>query len=239
MKKQDGSPDQFIPLTSRDLIGPARKVGAKLFARARRLHPACNWKLLLYGPWGTGKTAIVRMILPVLGSGFDIEKVNGRNVSTDVVREWQRNACFRSLFGGWKIKHIDEVDLVPLVAQDLMLTFLDDLPDRSAVICTSNLSLETLTERFQTRFELVRVNGPTDAELAKWLQKRWTIPQPISDFIALGAGGNVRQALLDATSFLTLGHFDERPKPPAVVKDPAATARALKAWETMRGRGAA
>jgi hypothetical protein len=194
---------------------------------------------LLYGSPGSGKTSIVRMILPVLGSGFDVEKVNGRNVSTDLVREWQRNACFRSLFGGWKIKHIEEVDLVPQVAQDLMLTFLDDLPDRNAIICTSNLSLETLTERFQTRFELVRVNGPKDLELAAWLLKRWKIPQPICDFIALGACGNVRQALLDATSFQTLGHFDERPKPPIVSKDPAATARALKAWDTMRGKGAA
>src|SRR6266446_2220196 len=239
MKKQNGSPDQFVPLTPRDLIGAAGEVGANLLARARKLHAACNasgnWKLLLYGSPGTGKSSIVKMILPVLGSGFDVEKVNGRNVSTDVVREWQRNACFRSLFGGWKIKHIEEVDLVPQVAQDLMLTFLDDLPDRNAVICTSNLSLETLTERFQTRFELVRVNGSNDAELAEWLQQHWKIPQPISDFIALGAGGNVRRALLDATSFLTLGHFDERPKPPAIVKDPAATARALKAWETMRG----
>ena len=146
MKKQNGSPDQFVPLTPRDLIGPAGNVGANLLARTRRLQTTCNWKLLLYGSPGVGKTSIVRMILPVLGTGFDIEKVNGRNVSTDLVREWQRNACFRSLFGGWKIKHIEEVDLVPQVAQDLMLTFLDDLPDRNAVICTSKLSLETMTE---------------------------------------------------------------------------------------------
>src|ERR1700680_3843586 len=172
MKKRNESPDQFVPLRPRDLIGPARKVGAKLFARAHRLHPRSNWKLLLYGSPGAGKSSIVRMIWPILGSGFDIDKVNGRNVSTDLVREWQRNICFRSLFGGWKIKHIEEVDLVPQVAQDLMLTFLDDLPDRNAIICTSNLSLETLTERFQTRFELVRVKPPLDAELAYWLLKR-------------------------------------------------------------------
>jgi replication-associated recombination protein RarA len=238
--KEEKSPDQFRPERPEDLIGEARIIGADLLARASK-PGAGSWKLLLFGSPGGGKTSIVRMVYRVLAlHHIDIEKVNGRNVTSELVREWQRNSFYGSLFGGWKIKHIEEVDLVPQVAQDLMLTYLDDLPPLNAVIGTSNLSLETLTERFQTRFQLVRVHGPSNDELAAWLTKRWKIPKRTSDFIALGACGNVRQALLDATNFQIFGSFDAlRPKAPSIVKDPAATARAQKAWETMRSRSAA
>lgn len=243
--KENESPDQFRPERPEDLIGDGAQIAADLLARARKLAVAGpgagSWKLLLFGSPGGGKTSIVKMICRVLAlHHIDAEKVNGRNVTIELVREWQRNSFYGSLFGGWKIKHIEEVDLVPQVAQDLMPTYLDDLPPLNAVFGTSNFSLETLTERFQTRFQLVRVHGPSNDELSAWLVKRWKIPKRTSDFIALGACGNVRQALLDATNFQIFGSFDAlRPKAPTTVKDPAATARAQKAWETMRSRNAA
>jgi hypothetical protein len=64
-----------------------------------------------------------------------------------------------------------------------MLTYLDDLPAHNAVIGTSNLSLETLTERFQTRFQLIHLHGPSDDELARWLVKRWKVPKQTAEFM--------------------------------------------------------
>lgn len=242
-KKPDSllPPDQYTPAAPRDLIGPARSIAGDLLRHTADLKRSAHGqlKLLLYGPWGDGKSTIAALISRALTAHpIDVEKINGRNVSIELVREWQRNTFYGSLFGGWKVKFIEETDLIPLLAQDLMLTFLDDLPPRNAIIGTSNLNLETLGERFQTRFRLVKVEGPGAGELSRFLQS-WPIPKATADFIALGAAGNVRAALLDAADYLTFGEIRHRPKPPVVVKDAAASARALKAWDTMRGRSAA
>ena len=232
------TPDQYTPQRPADLIGEACSIAARLLKSP--WGKTGNIKLLLFGAPGRGKTSIVRMLCRELAAHkIDIEKINGRNLTIDVVREWERNTYYASLFGGWKIKHIEEIDLVAQVAQDLMLTYLDDLPAHNAVIGTSNLSLETLTERFQTRFQLIHLHGPSDNELARWLVKRWKVPKQTAEFIAIGAGGNLREALLAARGFQMFGKIEHRPRTPTVVKDPAAVARAKKAWLTMRSRSAA
>jgi replication-associated recombination protein RarA len=237
--KNDSTPDNYKPGRPNELIGPARKIAADLLRLAERVKDGRNTlKLLLYGKPGNCKTDIAGMICKVLAAGtLDVQSINGRNVSIDEVRYWQQNTAYGSLFGGWKVKLINEADLIPQIAQDLLLTYLDELPDHNAVLGTSNLDLGTLTERFQTRFRLVHVKPPTSGELARWLMQRWHVPKATADFIAVGADGNVRQALLDASTFQTHRKVDARPKPPVVVKDLAASERAKKAWETMRSRG--
>ena len=111
------APDQYTPERPTDLIGEACSIAARLLKSS--WGEAGNIKLLLFGAPGCGKTSIVRMLYRELAAHkIDIEKINGRNLTIDVVREWERNTCYASLFGGWKIKHIEEVDLVAQVAQD-------------------------------------------------------------------------------------------------------------------------
>jgi DNA polymerase III delta prime subunit len=223
------SPDDYKPTKPCELIGPARAIARDLLADAEKIS-----RLLLYGPPGVGKSRVAWMMAQKISQSFDIEKVNGRNVSVDLVREWQRNGAYGSLFGGFKVKLIEETDLIAQVAQDVMLTYLDDLPQRNCVIGTSNTDLATLTERFQTRFRLVKVNGPDSDLLRRWLITRWRLPKHSASFIALAATGNVRAALLDAGKFQTHGTTEHRPVQPTVMKDPKAVASAQKAWVTIR-----
>lgn len=228
------APDCYNPKTPNELIGHARAVAQGLLRTLA--HRAGNLKMLLYGTPGNGKTSILNMLArAVAGHNIDIESLNGRNVTIELIREWQRNAAFSSLFGGWKVKVINEVDLVSPVVQDLMLTYLDELPAQTAVIAASNQNVTALTERFQTRFRLVQVESPRDHEISRWLVQRWRIPKATADFISLGVCGNVRQALLDAADFMTFGQFNEhRPKAPIVLKDPMRQEAARKAWDTAR-----
>jgi chromosomal replication initiation ATPase DnaA len=235
--KSQGTPDDYRPETPADLIGPARAIAQSLIASLPHYK---RLKLLLCGTFGAGKTTIAQMIARQLAAGaIDIEKVNGRNLTIEVVRQWQQSSCYGSLFGGWKVKLIEEADLIPQLAQDLMLTYLDELPERTAVIGSSNLDLATLTERFQTRFELAQVDPPEADELAAWLVSKWKVPRATANFIAAGSCGNVRAALLDANSFRTFGSVRRRPKTPTVVIDPTKSEASKRAWQTMRGRKAA
>src|SRR5436305_1693115 len=111
-----------------ELIGPARAVAKMLLAHAQKIQRnGSTYKKLLFGQWGNGKSRIASMLARTLAANpIDIEKINGRNLTIDVVREWQQNCAYGSLFGGWKAKCIEEVDLTPPMPQDLLLPYPDD-----------------------------------------------------------------------------------------------------------------
>jgi hypothetical protein len=87
-------------------------------------------------------------------------------------------------------------------AQDLLLSYLDHLPPGRAVIGTSNLQLDLLTERFQTRFQAIKIPTPTTEEIAALLQRHWPVDEPSALRIAVGSGGCVRAALADLETWL-------------------------------------
>ena len=71
-----------------------------------------------------------------------------------------------------------------------------------AFLGTTNLDLTSLTERFQTRFQSVRLQSPENEVLATFLARRWGAPIGITRQIAEGAKGNVRAALADLEMWL-------------------------------------
>jgi replication-associated recombination protein RarA len=236
MKNEKPSADNYEPRAPRDLIGHARAVAEALLKDVTRRRG--NLKLLFHGAPGNGKTSIANIIARAIAAHkIDIESLNGRNVTIELIRQWQLDVHYGSLFGGWKVKVINEVDLVAPVAQDLMLTYLDELPPQTAVIAASNQNVAALTERFQTRFRLIEVRSPRTCDVSRFLQ-RWRVPKRQADFIAGCAAGNVRAALLDASDFLTFGECNKpRPKTPVVLKDPVRQEASKRAWQTMRERG--
>lgn len=199
------SPMNWRPKCANDLIGQARVVAAFQLAKARRFdgQPLATLKLLLYGPPGVGKTSVVELVaLRLAGTPLAIEEFNGREVTVDVVREWMRTLPYGSLFARWSIKIVNELDRCSREAQDLLLTYLDRLPPGRAFFGTSNLQLDLLTERFQTRFQAIKLLPPTTEELAEFLTQRWPVPHETALRIAVGSGGCVRAALADLESWL-------------------------------------
>lgn len=190
-----------------DLIGQAARVAAAQVAKARRLAsedpPQGSMKLLLYGPPGVGKTSVVELVARELtGSAFAVEDFNGREVTVETVREWMRGLAYGNLFSRWSVRIVNELDRCSREAQDLLLTYLDRLPPGRALLGTSNLQLDLLTERFQTRFQAVKLLPPETEELAGFLAERWPVPRQTALQIAVGSGGCVRAALADLESWL-------------------------------------
>ena len=199
------SPMNWRPQTAEDLIGQAGLVARAQCRKAERLtaEAAATMKLLLYGPPGVGKTSVVELVaLQLAGTPLAIEDYNGREVTVDVVRQWMTQLPYGSLFGDWSVKVVNEMDRCSREAQDLLLTYLDRLPPGRAFLGTSNLQLDLLTERFQTRFQAIKLLPPTTEELAAFLVARWSVPTATATQIAVGSGGCVRAALADLESWL-------------------------------------
>jgi hypothetical protein len=111
-----------------------------------------------------------------------IEDVNGKEVGLELAREWTRSLAYGSIFGTWSVKIVNELDRCSKDAQDMLLTYLD---------------LSSLTERFQTRFQSVRLQPPENEALAAFLARWWAVPIATTRMIATGAAGNVRAAMAD------------------------------------------
>ena len=198
--QQSIAPTCFIPSCPADFVGQAGKVAEVLLRKAERLRatPDQPLKLLISGAPGIGKTSLVNLIARTLARHpAAIEDVNGREVGLDLARDWTRHLGYGSIFGSWSIKVVNELDRCSKDAQDLLLTYLDRMKPGQAFLGTTNLDLGSLTERFQTRFQSVRLQAPENEVLAAFLARRWAAPIGITRQIAEGSQGNVRAALAD------------------------------------------
>ena len=65
-----------------------------------------------------------------------------------------------------------------------------------------NQQLDLLTERFQTRFQSIKLAAPTTEDIATMLRRHWPVDEATSLRIAVGSGGCVRAALADLESWL-------------------------------------
>ena len=232
------SPSEFIPKCPDDLLGPPAKLAVAVMAHAMRIKAEnrCHLKVCLCGQPGTGKTTIANMIADALSvQPMEVERVNGRNVTIETVREWQKNACYGSMFGGWTVKVINELDLVPMAAQELMLSYLDELRPRFAIIGTSNESTDTLSERFLSRFQIIKVASPDQPLIRAWLVKKWKVSETAAQWISMSCCGNVREALLQSASYINFGVLPEKKDyQRAKGKDSSRVGIAQKYWQEVR-----
>jgi len=196
-------PSVYVPRDARQFIGPASKLATLFDRKAEHCRNAGDAvKVLIYGAPGIGKTALANYLASLLTTHpTEIESVNGRSVSVELIRHWQQCAGYGSLFGGYTVKIVNELDTCPRAAQDLLLTYLDEMGPRTAFVGTSNLELSLLAERFQSRLQQFKLAAPDTTALAEFIA-RWQLPPKVCAQIAVGSGGNVRAALLDAQSVL-------------------------------------
>jgi MoxR-like ATPase len=196
-------PSQFRCSSHEDFIGPASKESRMI----KRMVDLCKEngnaaiKLLILGAAGIGKTQLAEHFLRCTGSTkWSAYTFNGTGFKVDDCADLARTVHYKT--PEYRTIVINEVDRVPPVAQVAMLSLLDDLPPHNAIVCTSNCGVKDLEPRFQSRFQVIQLASPSDDEITEFLSGRWKLTTTIARQIATFANGNVRQALLDAQSYL-------------------------------------
>jgi len=200
------TPEEILtsgPQTPADLCGPAAVIARIQCAKAARNTEGRPVKLLLHGEPGCGKSAICKLTAEALTPQFITERISGQQLTADGVREWIDHA--RYIPTAWIVRIVEEVDLVSPQAEALLLQYLDVMPKQAALLCTSNEKMGDLSNRFQSRFQVIEVAPPTIAQLAQWLIGRWPDSAVECGEIAANNQGDVRAALNDLQT-----HYDEK-----------------------------
>jgi hypothetical protein len=154
------------------------------------------------------------LALEIAGSKFAVEQINGQSLGIEVVREWRDRAPYGNLFSEWSVKRVDELDHASSSAAAELLTYLDYLHPRKAVLATTNdyARLRAAHKgRLETRFVVFRVDAPSIEDAAAYLRERFKVPAKIAREIAAGAvpdgclpseGCNMRACVEDAKGYL-------------------------------------
>ncbi len=199
-------PSLYIPTKLEDFIGPAADI-ARLMQRAVSDATAAGnapLKVLFNGDPGVGKSALAKYLMTLLGCHpkWSVKKYSGTDVDIECVREIAIDLHYKDLYSAYRLIWIEEADAISAAAQTRFLTLLDDLPNGSAVVATSNCKTEDFKKRFQTRFKIYEVEAPQPHEIAGLLRRVGLTQEQLINHISTMACGCVRQALLDAESAL-------------------------------------
>lgn len=153
--------DKYAPRSFDDLVIEKENIRSRLkqYADGTR-----SKHLLIYGPTGTGKSAVARVILesrccsscialqgPYEGSNFTIADLNA------IISHW--NLQF---FGGAKIgvTVINEIDLLSPSLREKLKSFMDEYGHIGQIIATTN-NLHALSAPIQRRFDKIELPSLT------------------------------------------------------------------------------
>ncbi len=194
------------------LIGPAVSTleAARALGRQRD-----RLAILLEGNPGVGKSHVLDILARELtGSEFAVEQVNGQSLGIELVRGWRDRAGYGNLFSDWTVKRIDELDLASASATAELLTYLDYLKPRVAILATTNDYGKLRAQskgRLETRFVRFRVDPPSIEDATAYLRSQFKLPALIAKEIAKGAvpdgclpseGVNMRACVEDARGYI-------------------------------------
>ena len=193
------------PQTPEDLIGKARSVAKVYHAKAKSGEPD-PIKLLCYGPPGVGKSATCRIIANTLAiHSSDISHLSASQLTVDQVKGWMHEFGYHH--DQWRVFWIEEVDAVNPTVEVLLLEFIDEMPDKHAILATSNEKMSGIEDRFQSRMQAIRFDHPEVEDVEKFLTERWPELGTIAKEIAEANNGDVRASLNDAQAQIDFAKY--------------------------------
>lgn len=202
------TPEEFIrigPQTPEDLLGKGRTV-AQVFISKVKSGVLAPIKVLCYGQPGIGKSATCKIIAHALVEHpVYLRHLSAKAVSVEHVRDWMNETAYVN--EQWRVYWIEEVDAVNPDVEVLLLQFMDELPEKNAVLVTSNEKMSGIEDRFQSRCKTFKFERPPVNDVEKFLLGRWPELGPAAREIAEANNGDVRASLNDAQMHLDVARY--------------------------------
>ena len=142
--------------------------------------------LIFYGPAGTGKTTLAKLIVTNLDCDhIYINASDERGIETirDKVSSFASVASFKSI----KVVILDEADFLTIQAQASLRNIIETFSRTTRFIMTCNF-VERIIDPLQSRCQVLKIIPPTKKDVAKhlhWICNEESITHEINDLVPL------------------------------------------------------
>ena len=142
--------------------------------------------LIFYGPAGTGKTTLAKIIIKNLDCDhLYINASDERGIETirDKVQGFASVASFKPL----KVVILDEADFLTIQAQASLRNIIETFSRTTRFIMTCNF-VERIIDPLQSRCQVLKIIPPTKKDVAKhlnWILQQESIEHDINDLVPL------------------------------------------------------
>jgi len=142
--------------------------------------------LIFYGPAGTGKTTLAKLIVQNLDcDSIYINASDERGIETirDKVQSFASVASFKPL----KVVILDESDFLTIQAQASLRNIIETFSRTTRFILTCNY-VERIIDPLQSRCQVLKIVPPTKKDVAKhlnWILQQESITHDINDLVPL------------------------------------------------------
>jgi DNA polymerase III delta prime subunit len=142
--------------------------------------------LIFYGPAGTGKTTLAKLIVQNLDcDNIYINASDERGIETirDKVQSFASVASFKPL----KVVILDEADFLTIQAQASLRNIIETFSRTTRFIMTCNF-VERIIDPLQSRCQVLKIVPPTKKDVAKhlhWICNQESISHDINDLVPL------------------------------------------------------
>lgn len=124
--------------------------------------------LLLFGPPGTGKTTIARILCN--DDKYSVHTYNGSLLGKAGVERFEKLIWTKSLFHEHRCILIDEVDGITDEGQKALRAMIEQMPDRISWIFTAN-NYEAIIKPIRSRLKCINVSVPSTDRLRQHADK--------------------------------------------------------------------
>ena len=130
--------ERYRPQRFEDFVGQADVTRAlRAMIQTGRLTGAA----LIYGPTGSGKTTLARIVSGALRVDrfWDHHEIDAGECKIDTVRELRQDMRFVGKGGGWRLWLVDECHTISKAAREAFLSLIEKVPRKCLIVfCTTD-----------------------------------------------------------------------------------------------------